>query len=137
MKRIFLALAFLAALPALASAQQTVKQCVPTGKGNSCEVISSTYPVPMFATGSSYTNITTNASTVIKAAPGTFLGIVVNTAGTTSTATVFDNTTCTGSKIGTFSTTAVSSLTFGISAATGICVTTAGSAAADITILWR
>lgn len=136
MKRLFLAL-FIAMLPALANAQQTVKACVPTANGNSCEAVVPSYPLPVFQAGSSHTNITTDTNTVVKSSPGTFTGLIVNTAGTSSTATVYDNTACSGTKIGTFSTTAQTAITFGVAASTGICVTTAGSAAADITILWR
>lgn len=88
--------------------------------------------------GNSFTNITTNTDTVIKASAGTLYGLIINTVGTTSTATIYNNTTCTGAKIGTFSTvtqTALSALN--ISASVGICITTAGAGAADITATWR
>lgn len=88
-----------------------------------------------------YTNIPTSTNTVVKAAPGTFGGLSVNTAGTLSSAIVYDHATCTGSIIGTFSTTAVGSVIFppdGIAALTGICVTTVDTGgAANITVFWR
>jgi hypothetical protein len=136
MKKLLLALA-LSLCVASAHAQQTIKACVPTGNGNSCQDVTQSYPLPVNQAGASHTNITTNTDTVVKASPGTFIGLIVNTAGTTSTATVYDNTACSGTKIGTFATTAAVALSFGVSASTGICVTTAGGAAADITILWR
>ncbi len=87
--------------------------------------------------GNSFTNITTNTDTVVKASAGTFAGLVINSIGTTSTATVYNNTTCTGTKIGTFSTLIQGSMQVNATASVGICVTTAGAVAADITILWR
>jgi hypothetical protein len=137
MKKLLLALMLLLGPVSLASAQETVKACVPTGNGNSCQEVTASFPLPVFQAGSTAVNIATNTNTVIKASPGTFVGLVVNTAGTTSTATVYDNTACSGTVIGTFSTTAQAALNFGIAATTGICVTTAGGAAADITILYR
>lgn len=91
----------------------------------------------VLAGGNSFTNITTNTDTVVKASAGTFAGIVINSIGTTSTATVYNNTTCTGAKIATFSTLVQASLEINATASVGICVTTAGAVAADITILWR
>ena len=87
--------------------------------------------------GQTFTNVTTNTDTVIKNTPGTFVGLSVNTIGNASSATVFDNTTCTGTKIGTYSTILQNALIINAAAATGICVTTAGVGAADITVLWR
>lgn len=87
--------------------------------------------------GQTFTNITTSTDTVIKASAGTFVGLSINTIGTTSTATVYNNTTCTGAKIGTYSTILQNSLTINAAATVGICVTTAGGAPADITVLWR
>lgn len=84
-------------------------------------------------------NITTNTDTNVKASAGTFVGIVVNTGGTTSTAKVYNDAdgTCSSGLIGTFATTAQVSLTVNAVMTTGICVTTAGAGAADITILYR
>lgn len=89
--------------------------------------------------GQSFTNITTNTDTNVKASAGTFVGLIVNTAGTGSTAAIYNDAdgTCSSGLIGTFSTTAQASLTINASATVGICVTTAGAGAADITILYR
>lgn len=89
--------------------------------------------------GQSFVNITTNTDTNVKASAGTFVGIVVNTAGTGSTAAVYNDAdgTCSSGLIGTFSTAAQTSLTVNAAATVGICVTTAGAGAADITILYR
>lgn len=96
-----------------------------------------TTPWLVTTAGDSFTNVTTNTDTVIKASAGTFKGISVNTLGTTSTVVVYNNTTCTGAKIGTFSTILQNSLQINAAASTGICVTTAGAGAADITVYYR
>lgn len=93
--------------------------------------------VRVVVAGSDFVNVTTNTDTVVKASPGTFKGISVNSIGTSSSATVYNNTTCTGAKIGTYQTLVMSSLTFSINASVGICVTTAGAAAADITLIFE
>lgn len=87
--------------------------------------------------GSSFENITINTNMVLASRPSNFVGIVVNTAGVTSSVTVYDNTLCTGTKIGTFSTLVQGSVLVGARAGTGICVTTAGGTPADITVLWH
>ncbi len=89
--------------------------------------------------GSSFTNITTNTDTNIKASPGTMVRLVVNTGGTTSTAAIYNDAdgTCSSGLIGTFSTTAQTSITINAAATVGICVTTAGAGAADITVMYR
>lgn len=46
--------------------------------------------IPAFVGGTSWANLTTNANTQIKAASGTFCRLGVNTAGTTSSATLYD-----------------------------------------------
>ncbi len=96
-------------------------------------------PFTFAPSGQTYTNIPTSTNTIIKAAPGVFAGLIVNTPGTASTAKVYDNTTCTGTIIGTFSTVVQNALSqINAAALTGICVTTAdGGGAANITVLWR
>lgn len=89
--------------------------------------------------GAKFSNITTNASTQVKTGAGTFLGLSVNTAGTTSTATVYDGTSTAGAKIGTFSTVAQGGPAIpasGYAFTTGLFVVTAGGAAADITVAY-
>ena len=139
MKKILILLALLL-IPTLAEAQSQRNPCYYSGANASsssgCIPVSSVNPLPI-SQQSSYTRITTNTNTVIKTSKGVFSGIVVNTAGATSSATVYDNTTCTGTIIGTFSTLAQISLNVGAIATTGICVTTAGGTPADITVLWQ
>ena len=140
MKKFLILLIALVFYPHFAEAQSQRNPCYYSGANASsssgCIPVSSVNPLPI-SQQSSYTRITTNTNTVVKAAKGVFSGIVVNTAGATSSATVYDNTTCTGTVIGTFSTLAQVSLNVGANATTGICVTTAGGTPADITILWQ
>jgi hypothetical protein len=82
-------------------------------------------------------NITTNATTTVKTGAGTFAGLSINTAGATSTATVYDNTAGSGTKLGTFSTTAQGYIPVNIPFATGLTVVTAGGTPADITVVYR
>lgn len=140
MKKIILILALLI-FPQLASAQSQRNPCYNTASSNNptnqnCIPVGTLTPLPV-APQSSFTRITTNANTVIKTTPGIFAGISVNTAGATSSATVYNNTTCTGAVIGTFSTLAQIVLNVNAIATTGICVTTAGGTPADITVLWQ
>lgn len=140
MKKIFLILALLL-IPTLAQAQSQRNPCYNSAStsnptNQNCIPVGTLTPLPV-APQSSYTRITTNANTVIKTTKGVFTGISVNTAGVTSSATVYDNTTCTGTVIGTFSTLAQVVLNVNAIANTGICVTTAGGTPADITVLWQ
>lgn len=62
---------------------------------------------------------------------------VVNTLGLTSSVIIFNNTTCTGAKIGTFSTVSQNDVQINAAATVGICAQTAGVSAADITVYYR
>lgn len=90
------------------------------------------------AAGWSFANMATNTTTTHKSGAGTFHGISINTAGTGSTATVYDNTAGSGTKIATISTAALlgGPLVFDAAFATGLTVVTAGAGAADITVLY-
>lgn len=103
----------------------------------SWQATSASTPLPVMNSGASFTNITTNANTVISTKAANFIGLTVNTAGVTSSATVYNNTTCTGAKIGVYSTLAQINIPVGAYAGTGLCVTTAGGTPADITVLWK
>jgi len=83
-------------------------------------------------------NITTNATTVLKTGKGQLHCLTVNSVGTTSTATIYDNTAASGTKIGT-ATTVLAGQTncYDIVFSTGLTVVTAGAAAADLTVGWR
>ena len=85
----------------------------------------------------SYNNIITNASTAIKTSSGYLMSIIVATAGTGSTAIIYNNTTCTGTIIGTITTTAQVSLLYNLYFGVGLCITTSGTSAADLTIVYK
>jgi hypothetical protein len=94
------------------------------------------YQQPGF--GFSYTNVSTDTNTVIKAGTGQLRSIVINKKGTTSTATVYDGATCAGTKIATIDTSGgTASLLFDVQFSTGLCITTASAGAADLTVSWR
>lgn len=137
MKRfIFIALALLFSV-SFANAQQQNKLCVQNG--NSCVPVDPTNPLPVQQIAPSAVNITTSTDTNVKATPGIFEGIIVNTGGTTSTAKIYNDAdgTCSSGLIATFATTVQVTLLAGINMSIGICVKTAGGAPADITILYK
>lgn len=85
--------------------------------------------------GGSFRNITTNTTTVVKSASGVLERIVVNTAGSSATVTIYDNTAASGTKIGTASANAQGLLTYNAHFATGLTIVTTG--APDITVVYR
>lgn len=135
MKIILLLLALL--FPQLANAQNSRNPCFLNGTQStqgipSCESVSNSAPLPVYQGGSSFTNITTSTDTVVKATAGTLQGFTVNTAGTS--VIFYNNTACSGTKIGTFTTTAQISIKIDAAFTVGLCATTVGG---DITVLWR
>ncbi len=92
------------------------------------------------ATGAySYNHIATSTDTVVKASAGTLHGVTVNTKGTiASTVTVFDHATCTGTTIAVIdSLTLTGNFVYDVAMGTGICVTTTGTAAPDVTVIYK
>ena len=89
--------------------------------------------------GSSFKNYAANnAGDQTKLGAGFLTGISVNTAGTTSTVTLYDGTSTGGAVIGDWSTVAQDSLVFdGIHFTTGLFAVLAGGAAANVTITFR
>ena len=88
----------------------------------------------------SYTNITTDTGTQIKSTAGYLFSVVVNTAGASTTATIYDNTACSGAIIGIVSTGAQTFLNYGpgVYFSSGLCITTSnGTPDADITVVWK
>jgi hypothetical protein len=85
-------------------------------------------------------NIVANASTVVKASAGYVNMLVVNTGGTSSTVAFYNDATspCDTNLVGTLATvTSGSSVKLEHSFTTGICALTAGTAAADISVMYR
>ncbi len=80
---------------------------------------------------------TTNATTVVESDACTLIRIVVNTAGTTSTVTVYDWDSASNLPTAKFvaSTTAQGFLDYEMAMSKGIVITTAGGAAASVTVI--
>lgn len=138
MKRLIIGFFFLALGASYPAYATGIQQCYTTN-GDNCISISPDTPLPVGGATANPTNITTNADTNIKSSPGMLVGIVVNTAGTTSNVKIYNDAdgTCSSGLIGTFSTLAQTVLNLNITMSVGICAKTAGGAAADITILYR
>lgn len=85
----------------------------------------------------SYKNITTAATTAVKATAGVLERVIVNTAGAGSTITLYDNTAGSGTKIATMTSAAQGVLSFNCSFTTGLTAVTASGTPADITIIYR
>lgn len=136
MMKKFLILALLLICPQLALAQTSRNPCYTsqgqTGTIPNCIGVGVATPLPTYQGGASFTNITTSTDTVIKTGAGTLQGFTVNTAGTSIV--FYNNTTCTGAKIGSFTTTAQASIKIDAAFTVGLCATTVGG---DVTVLWR
>jgi len=133
MKKILIIVLGLLLFPHLAQAQSSQRNpCYGTGSTGNCIPVTTTNPLPTYQGGATFTNITTSTDTVIKTSAGTLQGFTVNTAGTS--VVFYNNTTCTGTKIGTYTTTAQTSILINAAFTVGLCATTVGG---DITVLWR
>ncbi len=85
---------------------------------------------------SSFYNAANNTAAVIKASAGFLLGIIVNTAGTTSTLTVYNDPAAANNKFGAFSTIAQNYIPVNAYLSNGIYIVPAGAAAADFTLVY-
>lgn len=107
--------------------------------GGSASIVTKTNPQPAGANGS-FSNITTNTTTTVKSGAGILWRIVINTKGASAnTATVYDNTAGSGTKIGTIDTVtgATGEIDYGgVNFATGLTIVTATGTAADITVVY-
>ena len=84
-----------------------------------------------------YNYVANTVGTAVKASAGVLGGISINTAGVTSTATLYEGTSTGGTKLATISTTAQGSLSYGIAFSTGLFMVLTGAAPADITVMVR
>ena len=85
-----------------------------------------------------YTNVTSNATTVVKSGQGVLGRIVINKAGASSNiATVYDNTAGSGTKIATIDTTTTRPIDYEVIFQTGLTIVTSAGTAADLTIVWQ
>lgn len=89
---------------------------------------------PQFA----YQNITTQATTAIKAGPGYLHAVCVNTPAATGTVTIYDNTAASGTKIGTITSFASvgGCFIYDVAFWTGLTIVTA-TASPDVTVSFR
>lgn len=125
-------------MPTLAFAQSQRNPCYgPSANSSSCIGVTTSTPLPVVNTTANFKNITTNTNTIIKASPGQVGNVIINTAGATSAAIIYNNTTCTGAKIATVSTLVQTSISLNVNASVGICVTTSGGTPADITVTYN
>ncbi len=88
----------------------------------------------------SYTHISTSTTTNgIKSGAGTLIAVVVNQTGTVaSTTTIYDNTTATGTVIGVLDTLGrTGDYQYNVAFSTGLSIITTGTAAPDLTVVWR
>lgn len=92
-------------------------------------------PLPTVTGGNTYTNITTATTTTIKSGAGVLHTVCVNALGTVaSTATIYDNTAGSGTKIATLNTLALLGCqTYDVAFATGLTIVTTGTVAPDLT----
>jgi hypothetical protein len=83
----------------------------------------------------SYSNINTNTTTTIKSGSGVLHSITINTPGSDSTATIYDNTIGSGTTIATIKTdSSTITLLYDVNFSTGLTIVTTGTTAADITV---
>lgn len=89
--------------------------------------------------GNSFSNITTATTTAVKSGAGILHTICVNSLGTVaSTATVYDNTAGSGTKIATLNTLALLGCqTYDVAFSTGLTIVSTGTVAPDITVSYR
>ncbi len=90
--------------------------------------------------GSQYTNVTGAGSTALKTSAGTLHNLVINGTGTGTTFTIFDNTSCSGTKIATGTIASGANpfaLSYDVQFKTGLCITTTAVTTADYTVSYR
>ena len=96
-------------------------------------------PTASASGGYSFSNITTATTTTVKSGAGYLRRIVVNTKGTVASAIViYDNAAGSGTKIATIdSLNLYGTFTFDIAFATGLTLVTTGTAAPDVTVIYK
>jgi hypothetical protein len=83
-----------------------------------------------------YSNLAANGTTTVKSGAGLLHSVCINTKGATgNTATLYDNTSGSGTKIGTIDTTAqVQTLLYDVAFTTGLTIVLATGTSADLTV---
>ena len=88
--------------------------------------------------GHSYQNISTNATTTVKASAGTLIGMIVGDPGSSWQAVIYDNTTGTGTIIATIKFSTAGFINMGpLAFVTGVTIVTSGTTPGNITPIWR
>lgn len=82
-----------------------------------------------------YVAISTATTTTAKSGSGVLVGLLVTTVGSTSTATIYDNTAGSGTKIATINTDSLGTYLFNCRFATGLTIVTTGTP--KITAIYR
>jgi hypothetical protein len=93
----------------------------------------------MYIEPSNYNAISTAATTLVKSGNGVLLGVVINAKGTVaSTITIYDALTATGTPIATIDSLNLSNnFNFNVFFTVGLTIVTTGTAAPNITVLYR
>lgn len=93
----------------------------------------------VYEAGDSFSHIKTNTTTVVKSGSGIFHSLLVNTSGLISaSATIYDNTSASGTTIAVVDTTRTSPLLiYNVAFTTGLTIVTTGGTAADLTVTYR
>ncbi len=97
---------------------------------------SSILRIGSLATQPVFSNITTNATTVLKLSPGKLHRIIINTFNASNTLVIYDNTAGSGPTIATVNLTVETTLEFGVEFQTGLVVVTSGGTPGDITVVY-
>lgn len=94
--------------------------------------------MPMIGgTGYRYTHITTSTTTTVFSGSGTLQSIIVNAPGTTWAATIYDNTSGSGTVVGVMTAITANQPFVGpIQINTGCTIVTVGATPGDLTVLW-
>lgn len=123
----------------LAQCPSVVLQYLHGGKAQSADD-DTNHPFPVQTDSHSYANIISNATTTVKSGAGNLHAVCLNKVGASAnTATIYDNTVGSGTKIGTVDTTqaGVGCLVYDVKFSTGLTIVTATGTAGDITVSYR
>jgi hypothetical protein len=94
--------------------------------------------MPIWEVGdSSYNTAANTTGYQVKTGAGVFKGLSINTAGLTSSATIYDGTSTSGKKLGTYNTLSQNFIPANYAFTNGLFVVLAGGTPADITIAYR
>lgn len=123
--------------PVSQSTAANLKATVLLQDGSANALTSSQSALDVTSAGS-FLNLVTSTTTTIKSGAGILHAIIINTKGVANTATLYDNTAGSGSKIGTLDTTlSTASLIYDVKFTTGLTIVTAGGTPADLTVVYK